>query len=330
LFLLPGKSQLKLIKSGYAIIDTTIDIKTDTNNEFRISLTMVGGTLALKLNPEDVNIMIGKDDYSGQTQIVLVPGNYKLVLQKSGYESITDNFEIKKGETLTLPYSLIAKTGNLQFNVTPLEAEVILTKEGKHIRSWTGMQTIKNIQVGEYSIRCTCSGYAVLDQVISIEENKTEYLDIKMKKSEQIVPRPVDDNLNTKNEDDRELFFGIKGGVIYAALIPDPNLPGEFKKVQDKTGLVGGVNLLYAFSKNFWLQSELLYGRAGEEFNYFDLPLLLRIRIYDKIFVFGGTSLLGSSLSIGITYGKSGLIVDTRATAVHQGLALALMVGYNF
>ena len=191
----PGQYQLKLSKTGYAEINKKITVTEGPStssgqalNIFSYTLTKNSGSLQLTVAPTNVSVLINKKDYTstssvrGSRIIELAPGRYKIELSKTDYYLQSETITVERGQTLNRNYTLIAKTGKLQFNIQPLSAKVTLKQNGQTLQNWKGMKYLKNLQVGSYDLECTASGYGTEIKRITIEEQQTAIADIKLKK----------------------------------------------------------------------------------------------------------------------------------------------------
>jgi uncharacterized protein (TIGR02145 family) len=188
LFLFPGKYAIKLIKSGYVEVEESINVLSGGQNNFTYTLIKNSSSLRLQVTPADATVLLNKQNYSpsagsgGQKQIELAPGMYKLEIAKEGYYPQSETFEVKRGATLQKTYSLTAKTGKLQFTVQPLDAKVILLRNGQTVQTWSGMQYLKDLPVGSYTLKATAPGRAVSEKLVTIGENQTAILDMQLRK----------------------------------------------------------------------------------------------------------------------------------------------------
>jgi uncharacterized protein (TIGR02145 family) len=188
LFLFPGSYQIKLSKSGYVEVEETINVVSGGQNNFTYTLIKNSGSLRLQVTPADATVLLNKQNYSpsagsgGQKQIELAPGMYKLEITKDGYYPQSETFEITRGESLQKNYSLTAKTGKLQFTVQPLNAKVTLIRNGQTVKTWNGMQYLKDLPVGSYTLKATAPGHAVSEKLVTIGENQTAALDLQLRK----------------------------------------------------------------------------------------------------------------------------------------------------
>ncbi len=180
--LFPGKYNLRLLLSGYTNLQKIIEVKENQNNTFNFKLEKNAGLLVLSVVPSNAQVLINKEDYSGQNQIELAPGVYRVEINAQGYYGLSENITISLGQTLRKSYVLKQKMGKLNFSVTPVEAKVILKKDGKVVKQWQGAAYLKNIGVGKYNIEVVANGYISINKKIYIKQNHTTILDYTLKK----------------------------------------------------------------------------------------------------------------------------------------------------
>jgi formylglycine-generating enzyme required for sulfatase activity len=188
LFLFPGTYQVKLIKSGHVEAEAAITVVSAGQNNFTYTLIKNSGSLSLQIIPADATVLLNKQEYfpvadsEGQKAIELAPGMYKLEIEKDGYFPQSETFEIKRGEILEKAYALTAKTGKLQFTIQPLDAKVTLLRNGQTVQTWSGMQYLKDLPVGRYTLKATASGHGIGEKQITIGENRIATVDLQLAK----------------------------------------------------------------------------------------------------------------------------------------------------
>jgi hypothetical protein len=183
MFLYPGSFNLKLVKSGYLDAQQTIEVKEKSEKVFFYTLVRNAGTLTLSVQPADARVLINREDCTNRTNVELAPGKYKLEIEKTGYNSVSEMIDILLGKTTIKQYSLVAKTGSLQFNVTPVDAKVRLLKSNTEVLSWKGMRAEKNLPVGEYVLEISAEGYAQQIKHIQISERRINEEEISLEKT---------------------------------------------------------------------------------------------------------------------------------------------------
>ena len=198
-WLYPGSYSLKLMMPGYLEINKTIFVSEGGNNSFSYDLSKNSGSLTLNVKPYGAKVLINKEDYASKSSasggdnydIELAPGRYKIEISKQGYYPQNESVTIVRGQTLQKTYNLIAKTGKLQFNIQPLNAEVKLKQNGQVVQTWTGMKYIKDLPVGSYDLECRADAHKTKREKILIKENKTVAIEVALEKGSDIVVEMV-------------------------------------------------------------------------------------------------------------------------------------------
>ena len=206
LFLYPGKHSLKLTKSGYLPYEQEIEIKEGLP-EVNIILKRNIGFLSITTDPQGCDVFVNKEKQVSYNNLELAPGKYKIEIKNIGYIDQEDYIEIGVDQKITKTYTLVQRTGTLQFTVSPLEATVELLKDGKVFQTWKGTKYIKSIGVGSYELKCSYDGYSGLSKTISINENQTTTEEITLKKMEKVN--------NSLSEDNSALGSITYSGKIY-------------------------------------------------------------------------------------------------------------------
>jgi hypothetical protein len=178
----PGKYTIEVQNSGYVDISETFELKRSGKIERTFILEKNSGTLNLSVTPSDARVLINKEDYANKNTIELAPGRYKIEIQKSGYIDQSETIDIARGGKINKQFSLVAKTGTLQFSVTPVDAKVQLMRGSIVIYSWEGLKIQKGIPVGEYELISAASGFRTIKKTVMITESKTVIEDIVMQK----------------------------------------------------------------------------------------------------------------------------------------------------
>jgi formylglycine-generating enzyme required for sulfatase activity len=182
LFLYPGVYLLKLSKSGYLDKEEKITVGSNKQNNFTYNLEKNAGSLNITVTPNSATVLINKEKFT-QKNIELPPGKYKIEISENGYYDQNETIEMELGKTINKSFNLQPKVGKLQFSVSPIEADVTLSKNGKVVKSWQGLELLKDLQVGEYEITAKSNGYISQTTKIVINEEKTTVEDITLKQS---------------------------------------------------------------------------------------------------------------------------------------------------
>ena len=211
LFMYPGNYTLKLLKLGYMDIEEKIDVTDGKENKFMYNLIKNAGMLVVNVIPADAELFINKEKYGVNKQIELSPGKYKIEVIKDGYFELSETIEIELGKTISKDFTLQPKVGKLQFEVTPVDAEVTLNRSGKTIKTWQGVEMLKDLQTGDYELIVKRSGYKTITKKIKIEENNTTIEDITLFEGKGSV---VENLVQKQNISVPENMIYVEGGTF--------------------------------------------------------------------------------------------------------------------
>ena len=178
----PGKHNATITKENYITYSEDFEIVLGETLNKNIVLSKNSGILQLNLEPIDANISINNVKYDYSKEIELKPGHYKIVISKKGYHDISYPFEVKLGDIISKDFILKEKVGKFQFQVSPLDANVILKKNNKTYDNWTGLKFFKSIPIGTYQLKISRDDYASITEKIVITENKL------LKKNITLIP----------------------------------------------------------------------------------------------------------------------------------------------
>jgi hypothetical protein len=182
LWLYPGSYLLEIRQSGYLTQTLEITVQEEGENRFNFTLDRNVGELALNVTPSDAHVSVNRQNYTGQRQIELAPGRYRLDVEKDGYEPHSETFDLERNQRLSRRIELAPHTGNLRFNITPGSARVTLQNaQGQQVQNWQGMQHIRSLPVGNYRLSATAGGYEEWSDRISIAKDTEELIEVALK-----------------------------------------------------------------------------------------------------------------------------------------------------
>jgi uncharacterized protein (TIGR02145 family) len=192
LFLFPGSYALNLSITGYVPQNRTLEVRESGANEIRVDLARNIGDLALRVTPPDARVSLNRQDYSGQVMIELAPGRYRLDVEKEGFDPHTETIDITLNQRTTRTINLEAYLGSLQFTVTPSNAQVELVNSGGQvINRWTGIQLLRNLPVGAYTLKVAAEGHTSLNERITITRDQTLQINFVLEATENSVALTV-------------------------------------------------------------------------------------------------------------------------------------------
>jgi len=177
IFKFPGKYKLKIIKPGYRDISREIEVLEGEKNTFSFNLKEFSGILTLSVLPKSAKVLLNNENYTGQSQISLMPGIYKLEVEAQGYEPYSETLIIETDQSLARTITLKENIGKLMLAVQPITAKVQLLQNNKVVESWRGAAK-KSLRVGRYQVKCTAEGYLEEIKPFSLKEGKTKMLEV--------------------------------------------------------------------------------------------------------------------------------------------------------
>jgi len=160
----------------------TIEIKPGAVITRNVNLDKSTGIIQLSVTPSDARVLLNKEEIGSQRELELAPAVYEIEVSAPTYNPQKFSVRVEKQKTERVDIKLVRRTGNLQFQVSPLDAEVELRQAGKTIEKWRGIRIVNNLTEGTYELEVKNMGYLTLKKQIEIAENKTTVEDINLKK----------------------------------------------------------------------------------------------------------------------------------------------------
>ncbi|MFZ4771789.1 MAG: PEGA domain-containing protein, partial [Ferruginibacter sp.] len=183
LFLIAGKYELKLSLSGCDDIITPLQVFEEKESIFTYTFVKNTGILNYTIIPLGASLFINKEKQERTTGVELVPGTYKIEIEKEGYKPFSETLDIAKGVTTDRSASMTPIYSSIQLTVTPPDALVDLIKNGETVSSWTGARLENGLRIGLYEVRASGAGYITEKRQISVTEGKITEIDITLQKS---------------------------------------------------------------------------------------------------------------------------------------------------
>ena len=182
-----GEYQIELQHEGYLAYYNQLNAEQGVNNPIKINLTEEGvfkaeNTSVFKINsiPSGASVYLN-DKYVGKTPYKsssLEERFYALRLSKTGYQDITDRFNVVTGQSGQLTKRLVALTGSVEVKSDPPGAEIYLS--GKRMKGLTPY-TIDKINSGQNTITIKKDGYADYTTNVEIVAGNTQNIDAVLK-----------------------------------------------------------------------------------------------------------------------------------------------------
>jgi hypothetical protein len=149
-----SKSQMINVNSG------------QTANVF-LQFSQQTATLNVNSNPSGADVYID-NQYKGQSSvsISLNPGTYTLKLQKAGYETYNEQFNLSTTLTKNINLTPIVKNYDISFSSNPSGAKIYINNQykGTTPKSLT-------LEEGNYTVRLSMNGYEDYTETINLDRN---------------------------------------------------------------------------------------------------------------------------------------------------------------
>lgn len=172
-FLYPGTYNIRLSKLGYLTQEQSIVVQSKEENKLVINLPTNRGMLVLKSAQSGVRILVNGQEQS-KNRLDVIVGRYLIEASKEGYEDFQKYVNVKRNKVTEVNVQLELKKGELQFRVTPFDAEVKLQNEdGKVVEKWTGIKFLPDLPIGNYVVEVKASGYPKRKTFLQIKHNET-------------------------------------------------------------------------------------------------------------------------------------------------------------
>lgn len=139
--------------------------------------------LRIATQPEGAKVTLLSEDgsaaatgFSSDNQEIRVrKGVYTVRIELAGYETLTDNIEVKIGQPYSYYYQLQPKKGSLQIVVVPSNARIFVNK------SWVALGTyIEQVPIGNYDIHVEADGRLPKDQRVEVTEGNRTTVAVKL------------------------------------------------------------------------------------------------------------------------------------------------------
>ena len=166
-----GSHTIKLTKSGYNDVSSTVTVSSDKTSSVSKTLTVQSGSISVSSNPSGVNIYLD-GTYKGTTPTTLhnVPiGSHTVKLTKSGYNDVSSTVTVSSGQTSSVSKTLATQTGSISVSSNPSGANVYLDGTSKG----TTPTTLHNVPIGSHTVKLTKSGYNDVSSTVTVSSGQT-------------------------------------------------------------------------------------------------------------------------------------------------------------
>lgn len=152
------------------------------------------GVANIKSIPDNASIYLDNKKLGLLTPVLidsLSVGEHKIELQKPGYESYIDKFEVKKDDTISLNALLVKETtvpaliyGSINIKSIPSGASVTFDNVNKGLKTPC---TIDNVKEGLHKIKIVKKGYGPIETSRNVSSEKTVQVSVTLKQIKEKV-----------------------------------------------------------------------------------------------------------------------------------------------
>lgn len=188
IFLFPGIYELEIQKSGFIPFLFTLEVRENADNSFSFELANNSGSILFDIEPRNAEIFLNKSRVANQEGVERIPGRYRIEVQAPGYDSFSETIELQRNDQKLIKVSLVRQVGSLQFSVVPSSANVVLrNSSGTELKSWQGLQMLRDLPVGIYTLHTSAVDYADRSDTLIIENNKRTNVSVALTESKNTV-----------------------------------------------------------------------------------------------------------------------------------------------
>ncbi|HEY1172607.1 MAG TPA: bifunctional serine/threonine-protein kinase/formylglycine-generating enzyme family protein [Verrucomicrobiae bacterium] len=179
-----GTYQVTYTMAGYETTNRAVEVHSGVAATAEVSLMRSLAPVRIQVNVAGAAFRLNGPNgfYDDGTlplpQTPMPTGSYKLVVDKDGYDEVTQNFDVKKGETRLVDVKLVRSTGSLLATILPASANAELRGTGFSKAVVSGSK-LENIPTGEYLLVATYKRWSVTNKV-SIESKQISEVPVKL------------------------------------------------------------------------------------------------------------------------------------------------------
>ncbi len=177
-----GDHKLKVVREGYKDFET--DLRLAQTGTFPVTVKLEERFAALDVvsSPADARVTLN-EEFKGRTPLQisgLRDGAYTVTIEKTGYDKITRQVEIRRNQDAKLDISLEKGNGLLSLSVSPSGASIVVDGELKG-SSVEGPFTLE-MPPGAYKVNVNKAGYRPITFSMVVTARKTVSRDVSLQK----------------------------------------------------------------------------------------------------------------------------------------------------
>ena len=186
-----GRTTVTLKKHGFDEATREITMVAGDSQTLFVKLNGLPGTMSLSSVPEGARFYVN-DQPHGKGPISLTnlkPGEYTIRVEKDGFATVTKTVSLENGGAIVEEFRLENVMGRIEVRTIPAGAQVLLdgsvvgtTKSKDSDAEASDVFAIENVREGEHTILVKCDGYADVTKHPIVENQKTQSLNIRLKR----------------------------------------------------------------------------------------------------------------------------------------------------
>ena len=186
-----GRTTVTLKKHGFDEETREITMVAGDSQTLFVKMNGLPGTMSLSSVPDGARFYVN-DQPHGKGPISLTnlkPGEYTIRVEKDGFATATKTVSLENGGAIVEEFRLENVMGRIEVRTIPAGAQVLLdgsvvgtTKSKDSDAEASDVFAIENVREGEHTILVRCDGYADVTKHPIVENQKTQSLNIRLKR----------------------------------------------------------------------------------------------------------------------------------------------------
>ena len=185
-----GTHEIRLQKENYT--PQTQSVTIGDGETLSVSTTLEARFAQVTINaPAGATVKVNGEEKGQGTQVVSMPeGLYDIEVTLGGHRAATKQLEVVSTKAMTIELTPTPMYGSLDVDADQMGATITIA--GKNYG--TTPNSIDKLLCGEYDVKISKAGYLTVTERVTIAENKTSSVNVKMQAGEDAPETPVEQN----------------------------------------------------------------------------------------------------------------------------------------
>ncbi len=186
-----GRATVTLRMQGFDEETRELSVVAGESQTLFVKMSGQPGTISLSAVPDDARFYV-TDQPEGRGPVILKnlkPGKYAVRVEREGFATVRKDFHLLNGGSIVEEFRLANVMGRLEVRTIPGGAQVLLDGAVVGVTKTRGEDTdpsevlvVENVREGEHNVVIKREGYADVSKHPVIENQKTQSLNIRMKR----------------------------------------------------------------------------------------------------------------------------------------------------